>query len=215
MPDFGNAASWGDDDGGEEGSTDRDRALDRAWDLHLAQAGGRKVRDWETWQAVRRAWEAGETAASVARRFDVGLANLWRRRAAEGWERGRGPDPTPEPPQGWDRWADEQSERFLQRLADERDVARALLSGLRGETGGDMPLWHIGFYYAWRAAEMGAEVADADRERCREAPWASAVWDAQGRIRPQAQIDYGLMRLHREDWRREVGLPDGAAERWP
>lgn len=214
MPEFGEAASWGDDDWGDEASGKRARAVERAWDQYRMR-GARKVRDWDTWEAVRRAWEAGETAASVARRFDVGLANLWRRRAAEGWERGREADPAPEPPQGWDRWADEQSERFLQRLADERDVARALLSGLRGETGGEMPLWHIGFYYAWRAAEMGAEVADADRERCRAAPWASAVWDKEGRIRPQAQIDYALTRLHRADWRREVGLPDGVAEAWP
>jgi transposase-like protein len=215
MPDWGEAASWGDEDWGDEVSGERARAVQQAWDLYRTR-GERKVRDWDTWQAVRRAWEAGETAASVARRFDVGLANLWRRRACEGWERGRGPDPTPEPPQGWDRWADEQFERFLQRLAAERDVARALLAGLRGETGGrEMPLWHVGFYYAWRAAELGAEVAEADRERCKAAPWASAVWDAQGRIRPQPHIDYALTRMHRADWRREVGLPDGVAEAWP
>ena len=53
----------------------------------------RKLRSDETWAEVRRAWEAGETAALLARRYDVGLDNLWRRRASEGWERRRGADP--------------------------------------------------------------------------------------------------------------------------
>jgi hypothetical protein len=43
-----------------------------------------KLRSEETWAEVRRGWERGETGASLARRYDVGLANLWRRRAAEG-----------------------------------------------------------------------------------------------------------------------------------
>ncbi|MDZ4364641.1 hypothetical protein [Brevundimonas sp.] len=44
-----------------------------------------KIRSGHIWEEVRRAWEAGETAASVARRYDVGMDNLWRRRAKEGW----------------------------------------------------------------------------------------------------------------------------------
>ncbi|WP_157072487.1 hypothetical protein [Brevundimonas bacteroides] len=219
MSDFHNAARWtddeDDDDWADEGAGRWARAVDGAHGLNFGRARGRKVRDWDTWQAVRRAWEAGETAASVARRFDVGLANLWRRRASEGWERGRGPDPAPEPPEGWDRWADTRHERFLQELAEQREVALALLAGMRGETGGEMPLWHIGFFYAWRAREMGAEVAAADRERCKDAKWAQAVWDAEGRMRGQAQIDHSLMRLYRAEWRRAVELPDGVAEAWP
>ena len=53
----------------------------------------RKYRSDETWAEVRRAWEQGETGASLAKRYDVGLANLWRRRAAEGWERRKERDP--------------------------------------------------------------------------------------------------------------------------
>lgn len=47
----------------------------------------RKYRGPETWARVRQAYLAGESAPSVARRFDVGLANLRRRALIEGWTR--------------------------------------------------------------------------------------------------------------------------------
>jgi hypothetical protein len=47
----------------------------------------RKYRGPETWARVRQAYIAGESAPSLARRFDVGLANLRRRAMAEGWTR--------------------------------------------------------------------------------------------------------------------------------
>lgn len=47
----------------------------------------RKYRGPETWAMVRQAYVAGESAPSVARRFDVGLANLRRRAIKEGWTR--------------------------------------------------------------------------------------------------------------------------------
>jgi hypothetical protein len=47
----------------------------------------RKYRGPETWARVRQAYVAGESAPSVARRFDVGLANLRRRAIKEGWTR--------------------------------------------------------------------------------------------------------------------------------
>lgn len=49
----------------------------------------RKYRGPETWARVREAYVAGESAPSVARRFDVGLSNLRRRAMAEGWTRSR------------------------------------------------------------------------------------------------------------------------------
>lgn len=49
----------------------------------------RKYRGPETWAQVREAYVAGESAPSVARRFDVGLSNLRRRAMAEGWTRSR------------------------------------------------------------------------------------------------------------------------------
>ncbi|GAA0868944.1 hypothetical protein GCM10009116_07960 [Brevundimonas basaltis] len=49
----------------------------------------RKYRGPETWARVREAYIAGESAPSVARRFDVGLSNLRRRAMAEGWTRSR------------------------------------------------------------------------------------------------------------------------------
>jgi hypothetical protein len=47
----------------------------------------RKYRGPETWRRVREAYIAGESGPSVARRFDVGLANLRRRAIEEGWTR--------------------------------------------------------------------------------------------------------------------------------
>src|SRR5690606_16272124 len=49
----------------------------------------RKYRGPETWARAREAYVAGESAPSVARRFDVGLSNLRRRAMAEGWTRSR------------------------------------------------------------------------------------------------------------------------------
>lgn len=47
----------------------------------------RKYRGPETWERVRQAYVAGESAPSCARRFDVGYANLRRRARIEGWTR--------------------------------------------------------------------------------------------------------------------------------
>lgn len=49
----------------------------------------RKYRGPEVWAQVRKAYLAGESAPSVARRFDVGLGNLRKRASAEGWTRSR------------------------------------------------------------------------------------------------------------------------------
>lgn len=49
----------------------------------------RKYRGPEIWARVRKAYLAGESAPSVARRFDVGLGNLRKRASAEGWTRSR------------------------------------------------------------------------------------------------------------------------------
>lgn len=45
----------------------------------------KKYRGPETWARVRIAYEAGESGPSVARRFDVGLANLRKKARIEGW----------------------------------------------------------------------------------------------------------------------------------
>lgn len=49
----------------------------------------RKYRGPETWARVKAAYITGESAPAVARRFDVGLANLRRRAMLEGWTRNR------------------------------------------------------------------------------------------------------------------------------
>jgi len=47
----------------------------------------RKYRGPETWARVREAYLAGEPAPSVARRFDVSLANIRKKASREGWTR--------------------------------------------------------------------------------------------------------------------------------
>lgn len=175
----------------------------------------RKYRSEDTWWEVRRAWERGETAASLALRYDVGLANLWRRRAAEGWERRREADPAPEPLEGWERYAQRRMDEFEAHLAETRELAQQLWRIMRGEPLGDVSMWHLGFLLRFRAEHLGPEAAAADREHFRDQPWASEVWDETGALRPLHQIDYGLQRAHRADWRAQMGLPDGAAEDYP
>lgn len=48
-----------------------------------------KVRSPQVWARARDAYVRGEPAKSVARRFDVGEANLRRRAREEGWTRKR------------------------------------------------------------------------------------------------------------------------------
>jgi hypothetical protein len=49
----------------------------------------RKYRGPEIWARVRDGYVAGESGPSLARRFDVGLANLRKKAMAEGWTRNR------------------------------------------------------------------------------------------------------------------------------
>ena len=53
----------------------------------MDEASGRRRVAPEVWAEIRAAWEAGETAQSVARRYGVGLNGLWKRRAAGNWGR--------------------------------------------------------------------------------------------------------------------------------
>lgn len=174
----------------------------------------RKIRSEDTWWEIRRAWERGETGASLALRYDVGLANLWRRRASEGWRRPRpGEDPSPEPIEGWARHGRRQREAFDRRLEDARDLAQCLVEALRDERLMQAPLWHIPWLYHWRAEHLGAEAAARDRARAREAgqPWAETFWRPDGSLRALEDLDAEMARLHPEDLRTELGLPPGVA----
>ena len=174
-----------------------------------------KFRSEETWLEVRRGWEGGETGASLARRYDVGLANLWRRRASEGWERRAGEDRKPEPLEGWSRYAERERDAFEARLAETRALALDLVKAMQGGPMTSAPLWHLGFLFAYRAQHLGPEVAAADRERSRGKPWAKVFWDAEGKMPPTSWLDVEIARTHPEEFRRELGLPDGAAPDYP
>lgn len=182
----------------------------------MAWTEARKIRGEETWEDVRRAWEAGETGASVARRFDVGLANVWRRRASEGWERNRPKDPVPEPLEGWDNHARRKQKEFEQALSDARRLAVTLARAMAGGALEDVPLWPAGFVMRWREEHLGPETAARDRAwvEGRQA-WAAAFWDKDGRLERQSWLDAVTMRANREAWREDVGLPPGKAESWP
>lgn len=175
-----------------------------------------KIRSEETWAEVRRAWEGGETAASAARRYDVGLANLWRRRAAEGWdrERFRPADPTPEPVEGWDRYAARKLTEWEAQLEATRALALDLLNALEsGPMTGSV--WHLGWLYRMRAERLGPEAAEDDRKAAEGKPWRDLFWAPDGTLWRQGRLDDASLTLWREDWRRQAGLPEGVAERVP
>lgn len=177
-----------------------------------------KKRSDETWGRVRRAWEAGETGASLARRFDVGLDNLWRRRATEGWQRGRKADPVPEPAEGWDRYGEAKRDAFLMTLEVERTVALQLVAAMQGEALDTVtvPLWHLGFILKWRADNLTPETAARDRAwAATRGGWTERLWHHGGQLCPLERLDQEIIWAKRDDWREDVGLPPGKAEHVP
>lgn len=175
----------------------------------------RKLRSEDTWAEIRRGWEQGETGASLAKRYQVGLANLWRRRASEAWVRRTEKDPIPEPLEGWDEYARRKYDAFEAEMEEVRVLAQSLLAFMRGEPMTEAPLWHLAFLFAFRAEHLGAETAEQDWKRAGNQPWADCVWDRDGRLKPLASAEYAILQMHRDDWRRQMGLPDGAAEDYP
>lgn len=181
----------------------------------MGEPGRRRVTPDAVWAEVRKAWEGGETARIVAKRYDVGVPALWKRREAEGWKRPETRFGPIEPAEGWDAVAERRLRRFLTDLETQRELALALLAALEGGRPDDLSAWHLGFYYRWRAERLGPEVAAGDRARVGDQDWAGVVWDAEGRLRDADASDRALLDLFRNDWRREAGLPDGVALDWP
>lgn len=174
----------------------------------------RKIRSEAVWAAVREAWEAGETARVLAKRYDVGVHALWKRRQAEGWAR---PDPKAgpvEPAEGWDSYAQKKRDAFETRLEEVRELAGDLYRVLTSERVDEAPLWHLSFIYHWRAEHLGAQVAAADYQRAKDRAWCG-FWDDDGRLKSLSRMDREMMRLNREDWREEAGLPPGVAKWCP
>ena len=67
----------------------------------------------------------------------------------------------------------------------------------------------------WAEIRRGWERGETGGERATDRPWAGAVWDSAGQMRDLESIDWEIIRLHRDDWRREAGLPEGAAPHYP
>lgn len=178
--------------------------------------GGRKYRDEETWEQVRRAWEGGETAQSCAKRFDVGIDNLWRRRAKGNWRRDRPEAPRPEPIEGWDRYARDRLAAFELQRDETRALAIKLAEAMAGGPLAEVPLWHVGFVLRWRAERLGSETAAKDRVWAEgRAGWLATFWTGEGRLAGLEYLDGVTLRANREAWREEMGLPPGEAEEWP
>ena len=175
----------------------------------------RKIRPEAVWAEARKAWEDGETARSVAKRYDVGVPALWKRREAEGWTR---PDPRQgpvEPAEGWAVFASRKRQAFEHDLEKTRELASDLARVLQGGPIGEAPFWHVGFIYRQRAETLGPEVAALARERAQGHPWGEAFWDEDGRLKPQWVLDDLMITLHAGMWREEIGLPEGVMEGWP
>lgn len=174
-----------------------------------------RIRSDEYWAEIRRAWEGGATGASLAKRYDVGLANLWRRRAEESWERKPQPDPVPEPVEGWERYAEKKRDEFAFRLEETRALATTLAESMAGGGLDGVPLWHLGFVLKWREAHLTAETAARDRDWARRHGWTGKMWDEEGRLEPLMWLDGVTLFANRDAWREDAGLPEGAAEDWP
>lgn len=174
-----------------------------------------RIRSEEYWAEIRRAWEGGATGASLAKRYDVGLANLWRRRASEGWERIPRPDPVPEPVEGWERFAERKRDEFEFRLSETRAVAEKLAEAMAGGALEGVPLWHLGFVLKWREEHLTAETAARDRDWARRHGWTEKMWDGDGRLESLKWLDGVTLEANRGAWREDAGLPEGAAEDWP
>lgn len=175
----------------------------------------RKLRCEDTWRAVRRAWEAGETGASLAQRYDVGLANLWRRRASEGWKRRATADPDPEPPEGWDGYARRKQAEFEYHLEEARLLAVKLAEAMQGGPLEQVPVWHLGFVLEWRTENLPPGTAAADRAWAIRHGWTGAFWSESGWLHPLSYLDEVTLQANRDAWREDAGLPPGAAESWP
>jgi hypothetical protein len=79
----------------------------------------------KTWAAARAMYEAGWTAKVVAERLDLGVGNIYRRSAAEGWRKSDLPD---DPPAFPTEMALDDNEPGAGEAVDARGVARAAMS---------------------------------------------------------------------------------------
>lgn len=137
-------------------------------------------------------------------------------RAAESLGRLTGYRPMPQERYAKDLYAQEarQLEWYRTYEADVRGLARWVATAILSEdpaSGDEVKPWRRGFVFPWRAAILGEATARSDFERYRAEPWAADVWDEDGRLRPDEEIDARSLRRHRDEWRAAVGLPTDPA----
>ncbi|GAA0618271.1 hypothetical protein GCM10009422_12030 [Brevundimonas kwangchunensis] len=175
----------------------------------------RKIRSDETWERVRREWEAGATGSSLAARYDVGLSNLWRRRQSENWVRRPEPERAPEPVEGWERYGRDRLAAFEQQLEETRTLAVTLAAAMNGGSLKGVPVWHVGFVLDWRAQRLDAEAQAADRAYLEPHEWTHAFWHEDGSLASVKRMDMLTLQANRDDWREDNGIPEGVVEWWP
>lgn len=182
----------------------------------MTEMNTRKIRPEAVWAEARKAWEGGETARSVARRYDVGVPALWKRREAEGWRRPYPAEGPVEPAEGWRMHAQRRLAEFEHRRDEMRAVATVLAEAMAGGGLDTVPLWHAGFVLAWREAHLPPGATAGDRAwAVGRRDWIDGFWGEDGRLLAVTWLDELTLRHNRAEWREDAGLPDGAAEDWP
>lgn len=187
----------------------------------------RKYRGPETWARVREAYCAGEPGPSVALRFDVGLANIRKKAAREGWTRRhvaeaidlkpiRGEPDRPPPPWETPEPAAPEPPAPGPDVAVAKGLARASAALARGDAAGAVALTRAAEGLARvtghdPAAAPPPEALDEDEDAAREAE-ARAQWEAFHREIEARAGELALQML--ADRRSSPAIHSGFALHW-
>ncbi|MES2861678.1 MAG: hypothetical protein V4701_09405 [Pseudomonadota bacterium] len=151
------------------------RPFDDDEDLPPSDAtGGYRVRSDDTWGMAREAYLAGETAADICARFDVGLSAFWAHARQGGWRRRDQPDREPLPVDAGD---DIDFDADYAELAEHalRQLRRAMARGRGGAAASWMRLHD-------RLLARAKEQAQAERKAVADA-------EAKARAARNARLD--------------------------
>ena len=181
------------------------------------QAGAAKLR-FDLGMSWHPARAMSQAAAEASRLIAEGRGREAQAviRAAESLGRLTGYRPVPQEHYAKDLYGQEAELLTWYRVyeAEVRSQARWIASAALGEDPAavdEVKPWRRGFAFPWRAQVLGEAAARADFEHFRAEPWAADVWDEDGRLRPEEEIDARSLRRHRDEWRAAVGLPTDPA----